>query len=490
MYVKSDRPEIFGRYEKNIHRFLRLFRKKHVTLQQKSNIVYKMKRKLLLLALVCGAAVSAFAGGLMTNTNYHIAFDRMMARGATFDIDAAYSNPAGLAWGHNGWQLSLNFQKPWQRRNIETTLEGQQTSNFYKGVASAPIVPALFASYKKDRWALSAMLGIVGSGGFCEYEDGVPMFNLVLQGMLSQKGVTPGQYRLDTSMKGKQYIYGGQVNFTYRFLDCLSAAVGLRVNYYDGYYRGHVVADKHFLLGDLATLRVDVDQTGWGVAPIIGVNYHKGPLTLAARYEFRTKISAKNSTNTLEASLGDGVTNLLKVLAPSSLKTINETLEAKTQPYKDGEKTRYDMPALLVAAVGYEFTPKLRATLEYHFFDDKNANMAGGRQKELQHGTHEFLAGAEYDINKKWTVSAGIQRTDYGLSDGYQQNTSFACDSWSVGLGGAWNITEKMRLNAGYFITLYSDYTKQCNAQRDGYAGKDVYSRSNNVIGIGLDYRF
>ena len=38
------------------------------------------------------------AGGLMTNTNYHISFDRMMARGATFDIDAAYSNPAGLAW--------------------------------------------------------------------------------------------------------------------------------------------------------------------------------------------------------------------------------------------------------------------------------------------------------------------------------------------------------------------------------------------------------
>ena len=53
------------------------------------------------------------AGGLMTNTNYHIAFDRMFARGATFDIDAAFSNPAGLAWGHEGLQLSLNFQKPW-----------------------------------------------------------------------------------------------------------------------------------------------------------------------------------------------------------------------------------------------------------------------------------------------------------------------------------------------------------------------------------------
>ena len=72
-------------------------------------------------------ATTTWAGGLMTNTNYHIAFDRMMARGASFDIDAAFSNPAGLVWGHEGWQLSLNFQKPWQYRDIElNNRQGQQ----------------------------------------------------------------------------------------------------------------------------------------------------------------------------------------------------------------------------------------------------------------------------------------------------------------------------------------------------------------------------
>ena len=83
--------------------------------------------------MVAMMAATAIAGGLMTNTNYHIAFDRMMARGASFDIDAAYSNPAGLAWGHEGFQLSLNFQKPWQYRNIEMTqpqnLRGQGVSS-------------------------------------------------------------------------------------------------------------------------------------------------------------------------------------------------------------------------------------------------------------------------------------------------------------------------------------------------------------------------
>ena len=150
------------------------------------------------------------------------------------------------------------------------------------------------------------------------------------------------------------------------------------------------------------------------------------------------------------------------------------------------------MPSLLVAAIGYEFTPKLRAALEYHFFDDTHAKMYGGRQKTLEHGTHEILAGVEYDINEKFTVSCGGQRTDYGLSDAYQQNTSFACDSYSVGLGGAWNINEKMRLNVSYFCSLYSDYEKgpQSNYQGTPYTGTETYSRTNHVIGVGLDYKF
>ena len=454
-----------------------------------------MMRKLLfsgVFAFACSAAVQA--GGLMTNTNYHIAFDRMFARGATSEIDATFSNPAGLAWGREGFQLSLNFQKPWQRRNIELN------NTTYEGVASAPIVPALFAAYKKDRIALSAMIGIVGSGGFVKYDQGVPQYNVMVQslmnGIIPQLNQLPGiniptNYALNSEMKGKQYIYGGQLNFTYKLLDCLSAAVGVRVNYYDGYYRGHVIADAQNEYGQLAKLLLDVDQKGWGFTPLVSINYHQGPLTLSARYEFRTKLNPENSTNVLDAGLGNGLVAkvaAVPVYGEAALMKIKEALApqlaAATAPFQDGACTRYDMPALLAVAAGYEFTPKLRAALEYHFFDDKNAKMANDRQKELTHGTHEILAGVEYDINEKFTVSCGGQRTDYGLSDGYQQDTSFACDSYSLGFGGAWNINEKVRLNVSYFCSLYSDYNKQAAF------GQETYSRTNHVIGLGLDYKF
>ena len=464
-------------------------------------------KKLFLSTILVFASSSVFAGGLMTNTNYHIAFDRMFARGASTEIDAVFSNPAGLAWGHEGLQFSLNFQKPWQNRDIEY---GGKT---YEGVASAPIVPALFASYKKDRIAVSGMIGIVGSGGFVQYDEGVPMFNVLLTKTISDLSgglssvtqgaippITPDQYTIDAEMKGKQYIYGGQLNFTYKIIDCLSAAVGIRANYYDGYYRGHVIAGNHPTKGTLAKLLLDVDQKGWGFTPIVSLNYHQGPLTLSARYEFRTKLNPKNDTNVLETELNQAgiiqepLTGLVIAGAISAEQAvaigngIKEKMgggfSAYTAPYEDGVRTRYDMPALLSVAAGYEFTPNLRAAVEYHFFDDKNAKMGGDRQEQLTHGTHEFLAGVEYDINEKFTVSCGGQRTDYGLSDDYQQNTSFACDSYSVGLGGAWNINEMMRLNVSYFCSLYSDYEKQASY------GLETYSRTNHVIGVGLDYKF
>ena len=491
-------------------------------------------KKLLITALIAASSLATYAGGLMTNTNYHIAFDRMMARGATFDIDAAYSNPAGIVWGHDGWQLSLNFQKPWQNRDITTTVPnylavpagmnplfpngyaGVNIDKKFNGKASAPIVPALFAAYKKDKWAVSAMIGIVGSGGFVKYDDGIPMFNLMTMGKIFEASVkakaaaptdptkmivTPEMYNISSTVKGKQYIYGAQLNFTYKLADYLSAAVGIRANYYDGYNRGYVTATTLENLGSqqLMDLQLDVTQRAFGIAPIVSVNYHKGPLTVAARYEFRTKINTKNTTDALSVTMMGQTTDIKATAAQiGNEKTLaalaaamGDEMAGKIKNYMPDENVRYDMPSLFVAAVGYEFSPKLRATLEYHFFDDKNAKMADDRQKELKHGTHEILAGVEYDINEKFTVSCGAQRTDYGLSDGYQQNTSFACDSYSIGLGGAWNISDKLRLNAGYFITLYSDYThNQEKYLGTNYAGKDVYSRTNNVIGVGIDYKF
>ena len=70
-----------------------------------------MKKKIFtLMFLACSTVMQA--GGLLHNTNQSIAWQRMMARGATHEIDGVFTNPAGTAFlGHEGWTLSLNMQR-------------------------------------------------------------------------------------------------------------------------------------------------------------------------------------------------------------------------------------------------------------------------------------------------------------------------------------------------------------------------------------------
>ena len=476
-------------------------------------------------------AVCAQAGGLLHNTNQSIAFQRMMARGATNEIDAVYTNPAGIAFmNHDGWTLSLNIQSAYQTRDIDATVlaltpdvkglfPDDTYHKKYEGTAAAPIIPSVYAAYKTPKWAISGFIGIIGGGGKASFDDGLPLFDAAVMagtymGTTALKPylgspVTPDMYSIDGYMRGKQYIFGGQLGFSYKFNEHFSGYAGFRVDYFSGNYKGYVKATAHQELATklqafgmatgnqtlidmseengIAHIALDCDQTGWGVTPILGINYKWRGLTLAAKYEFKTTLNIENDAN------GEPIAN-------------TEGYKSAIEPYKHGVNTPSDLPSVLYVAAGYEFIPnKLRATVEYHYYDDKHADMAGGKNKELKHGTHEILAGVEWDINKTFTVSAGFQNTDYGLSDKYQSNTSFSCDSYSIGLGGAINVSKNVKINVGYFWTTYRDYKKEMNAEIDpetgnligGYngispaiTGTDVYSRTNKVFGAGVDFKF
>ena len=248
------------------------------------------------------------------------------------------------------------------------------------------------------------------------------------------------------------------------------------MNYFNGNQSGYITAKLKGAEQTLANIVLDCDQTGWGITPILGVNYKWRALTLAAKYEFKTNLNIENDTKTLTAEPAE--------------------FRSALADFEDGVNTPSDLPSVLYVAAGYEFIPhKLRGTVEFHWYDDKHAEMAGDKQKALRHGTYEVLAGLAWDINKMFTVSAGFQNTDYGLTDAYQSHTSFACDSYSIGLGAAANITSHIKVNIGYFWTNYKDYNKTVAAGTPGYcgttlAGSDTFSRTNKVFGMGIDYKF
>ena len=455
-------------------------------------------------------SIPTFAGGLLTNTNQHAAFLRMLSRGATFEIDGALSNPAGLAFLPNdGFHMGLSVQSAFQTRNIDAsfyTYNGIAMNNgspvmvdgkpvptksdnpfnkYYKGKAAAPVIPSVFAAYKKGDWTISGFFAITAGGGKASFDDGLPMFDAAAMAGIFQGSIpghlasnmqkplaTPNMYDINSAMDGKQYIYSLQLGLTYKINDWLSAFAGGRMNYFTGGYKGFLNAHLKEAYGgdELMNLELDCDQTGWGLTPVLGVDAKFGKFNIGAKYEFKTNLNIENKTNNLKYP---------------------DSAESLVGSYKDGVNTPNDIPSMLSVAVAYEFLPVLRASVEYHFYDDKKAGMAGDKQKYLTKGANEYLMGIEWDVTKQLTLSCGGQITDYGLSDDFQSDTSFSCDSYTLGVGAKVKLSERAALNVGYMWTTYEDYTKTSkNYSGTGLPGTNVYSRTNKVFVLSIDYRF
>lgn len=490
-----------------------------------------MRKKTLFGIVMLIVSIPTFAGGFLTNTNQNVMFLRMLARDASTRIDAVYSNPAGLAFieGGDGLHLSLNVQSAYQTRKITSTFapfaygvqNGGSDTKLFKGEASAPFIPSFQAAYKNGDWVFSGSFAVTGGGGKATFNSGLASFESIIS-MLPVFGQSLGinRYDVDSYMEGSQFFYGLQLGVTYKINEHFSAFLGGRMNYVNNNYTGYLrniqinmpgsenmvpasdafkglaaqipddapaeMLQQKALLGMLAEAtadkELDCDQKGWGLTPIIGLDFKYDKLNVGVKYEFNTNLNVENDTR------------------------INTT---GFPAYDHGINTPSDIPGLLTVGVSYELLSTLRASVGYHHFFDKQADMANDKQKLLSAGTNEYLAGIEWDVHKRVQISGGMQRTKYGLTDDYMEDISFVTSSWSFGFGAGIKLAKNLNLNIAYFWTNYEDYTRQSGdynnmsqklqniglpesvaAQLPKLPGTDVFTRTNKVFGVGIDYKF
>lgn len=504
------------------------------------------KIKTVCLTAAIASSSFSFAGGLLTNTNQNIAFNRMMSREASIGIDGVYFNPAGVAFLGQGHHLSLNWQLAYQDRSIKNdyqlftnNVNNPTTPRIFKGKAFAPVIPSLQYAYNKGHWSFQANLALAGGGGKCTFDNGLGSFEKivsetavgacqlaqVVDGVAARYGVpavfqskfgTDGKYTYDSYMHGRQYYYGISIGAAYKVNDNFAVYGGVRTVYalcsYYGYVRDIKVGNMplYQVLDPTKTTAADIelscDQTGLGFTPMIGVDYKTGRWNFSAKYEFKTRMRLKNKSVNQTPSIGnldgnlrnaylaggvpeaaaDAILSSQNVQGATTMlkKQFNTELGEAIGEYEDGKKIEGDIPALLTVGVGYKPIDELRINVGFHWFDDKHATSYNNRQDKLDRGTFEYSAGVEYDLNKKFTVSTGWQRTSYGMTDDYMDDKSFVVSSNSVGVGGVVHLSKKMDLQVAYFHTFYDTM----KTQKGNYSAD--FTRNNNVFGVGLDINF
>ncbi len=490
-----------------------------------------MKKVLLLSALFAfnfSLLTTVKAGGLVTNSNQNVSFLRQMSQDAIIDITGIYLNPAGTAFLKDGWHISANWQFATQSRDITTTfplfaqnLDNSATTHEFEGDALAPVIPSLHVSYNKDKWSVNGSISLGGGGGKCEFDNGIGSFEAAYAGALltNVPGLLPTMlqpgliaagvpaaaapalaatatydgYTMNSYMKGRQYYFGLSAGATYKFIDNLAGFVGLRAVYatcnYNGFVKpsiGYTVPAAGTFPGttgraDLANYGIDLncDQTGFGITPIIGIDYKINKhWNVAARFEAETKLRLKNKTEA----------NVPAIVAA------NPSATALMGQFQDGTKIAANIPAILSAGAQYSPIEKVRIMAGWHYYFDKAAKQYNSKQKLIDKNTQEFSAGVEWDCCKWLTVSGSWQNTRYDLSDEYMNDLSFNLSNNMMGLGVRIHASKKVDVDAGYMHTFYKDKNVLTNVSAPSLTDPnrtipkiDFYERSNDVFGIGVN---
>lgn len=210
--------------------------------------------------------------------------------------------------------------------------------------------------------------------------------------------------------------------------------------------------------------QVDAAQNGTGITPIIGIDIKPNDKwNIGVKYEFRTKL----------------------VLT-------NETKVDNTGMFPDKLELRSDIPAILSVGASCKANQGLSLNAGLHYYFDKDArfdNFSGG-QKYIDGNMWEVALGAELNVTDRFLISLGGFYTQKGVDDSYQSDITHCLPSYTLGFGGAYDITKKLRLNLGILNTIYIPEEKEIYYSSIDYTATEKYDRENIVLSIGVDFRF
>lgn len=230
--------------------------------------------------------------------------------------------------------------------------------------------------------------------------------------------------------------------------------------------------------------QADVEQTGSGITPIIGINLSllEKKLNIGLKYEFATQMEVKNKTAL------DFVTDSVPGTA--------------TTMFPNGAKIPADMPAMISAGVAYKITDKLSVSSSLYYFFDKSVEY--GKKLPNEEGDLEYVKndkvidgnfidwalGAEYQLTEKLLVSTGYMFGKQDVKQTFQSDMNYSISSHTYCIGGKYSISPKFDVNLGLSLSKYEKGKKHAKfSKNSSEIALETYMKDTFIVGVGVDIK-
>ncbi len=215
--------------------------------------------------------------------------------------------------------------------------------------------------------------------------------------------------------------------------------------------------------GQLGDKEVDVEQTGAGITPIIGINISPNEdWNIGIKYEHKTYMTLKNKTKKDDLGL-----------------------------FPDGADVNSDVPGFISVGVGYRGVKKLEVQFSYNMYLNKGVdwgfNIRDKSHREVDGNGFDTGLGLQYSITDNFAFSVGALYADMKVADSYQSEFSYSLPSFTPAAGIEWGLGERLVLDAGVSNTFYFD-KEVTFTDPDVGPYKDTYGKSTLVFALGLSY--
>lgn len=492
------------------------------------------KFKTVCLTAAIASSSATFAGGLLTNTNQHVAFNRMMSREASIGIDGVYYNPAGVVFMGEGSHLALNWQMAYQTRTIKNdyklftnNVNNPTTPRDFKGKAFAPVIPSFQYAYNKGRWSLQGNFALTGGGGKCTFDNGLGSFEKIVgetamgaiglaktidhvaNALLTPGYITPegevelskfkpmftdnkvfgskGDYSFNSYMHGRQYYFGLSAGAAYKVNDNFSVYAGLRGIYATCNYYGYV---ENIKVGNMplyqvldpskensANIELSCDQSGIGFTPMLAVDYKTGRWNFSAKYEFKTRMRLKNkSVNKLPSigNLDDNLKNQMNKLFTGTFKAAGMSPEqAMIKAEQASQAVLSDQNVVATtSALKQQFDSKINEALG-EYADGKK--IAGDIPSLL-------TVGVGYSPIDELRINVGFHWFDDYNATSYNNRNKLLKKRGTLefNAGVEYDVTKKITVSTGWQNTNYG--------LTDKYMDDKSFVVGSNSVGVGGVY--